>query len=394
VVLEKLIFMKKILHYFRNRRESLISQIVILSALFGFTAGIVGQTVTDAYLDPWKQDYINAPLLDEDQINQGIPELRRVTRFLGTEQDLAINQAVQKAKPALVGVYAKKNTAGVGLLQQLYTPTEILGNGFLLTNDGWLVTHASAIGSRKENQLAVVYKQKAYDVSKVILDESTGVIFLKTNINNASVAVLGDSNEAFEGQLMVALGVYNVQVSTISSIGYPPALSNQDFVLSSDQFAKKIALADILSSSFSASPVVNLAGEVVGIITEVDNESLPSLVPINQFRSIMLDVLRDSEIIRPVLGISYIDLAHASGLQVSRPDNIIAGALVYQQPIVGTPASNAGIKANDIIISANQEPLSEQLSLAQIILQYQPGDEIDFEIFRNGELIQVTAVLE
>jgi len=193
---------------------------------------------------------------------------------------------------------------------------------------------------------------------------------------------------------MVALGVYNVQVSTISSIGYPPALSNQDFVLSSDQFDKKIALADVLSSSFSASPVVNLAGEVVGIITEVDNESLTSVVPINQFRSIMLDVLRDSEIIRPVLGISYIDLAHASGLQISRPDNIIAGALVYQQPIAGTPASNAGINASDIIISVNQEPLSEQLSLAQIILQYQPGDDVDLEIFRNGELIQVTAVLE
>src|SRR3989344_5986282 len=82
-----------------------ISEVVIVSVVFGFAAGIVGQIVADVYIDPWSTYDAREPDVNQAAV---IPELRRTTRFLGIQQDIAVQQALRQNRLSVVGVYQKK----------------------------------------------------------------------------------------------------------------------------------------------------------------------------------------------------------------------------------------------------------------------------------------------
>src|SRR3989339_811417 len=99
--------------FFKNRKNKIgntnrfISQVVVLAVIFGFFAGVVGQIFADVYLDPWPDGLIKLPGDNQDN-PLNVPELRRVKRFLGIEQDFEVEKSIRQALPAMVGVYLKK----------------------------------------------------------------------------------------------------------------------------------------------------------------------------------------------------------------------------------------------------------------------------------------------
>src|SRR3989344_9353067 len=113
----------------KKGEKRLISEVVILSVIFGLAAGIVGQIITDVYIDPFSQDYFYQNINTNQSIIE-IPELRRVKRFLGIEQDFEVNKSVKQALPNLIGIYLKKPPSQ-DILNQIYLSQDLLGNGFI-----------------------------------------------------------------------------------------------------------------------------------------------------------------------------------------------------------------------------------------------------------------------
>jgi len=181
-------FIGKLKTIFDQKKQTrrIISEVVILSVVFGFAAGVVGQLVADVYLDPWRLYDVQAP---DDGQPVVVPELQRTKRFLGIEQDFQVEQALRQNSATVVGFYRLKH--GADVLTQLYQPSELLGNGMLLTSDGWIVTHQAALGDLKAEQLAVVYRNQAFSVLSAVADKMTGVVFLKIAVNNLPVIILG-----------------------------------------------------------------------------------------------------------------------------------------------------------------------------------------------------------
>lgn len=384
----------KLSKLFKKGDKPFISQIIILSAVFGFGAGLVGQIFADAYLDPWQEIYVNQSLNANQNPVPPVPELKRVKRFLGIQQDFEVNSAVLKTASALAGIYPKK-PAGGNLLNQIYLAKDLLNSGFVLTSDGWLVSYGKNLAAVKIDQLAVVVKNKVYAVENIIVDKTTGIVFLKIAANNLSVMTLGDSEESALGQLHLALnGLGETVVTTIKNNAFLPAGSPRlgeagSQTMSSERYDKQILLADRLSPNYLGGPLINLAGEIIGVVKESSSEQdLAAAIPVNQFRPVIEGILKNNKISRPFAGINYFDLSLVVGLDQSLSQGLDKGALVYQNPKAKTPAALAGLKANDIIVSLDGQPLNKAGGLVDLIQPYRPGDEITLEILREGKTVK------
>ncbi|MFA6410066.1 MAG: S1C family serine protease [Candidatus Buchananbacteria bacterium] len=383
------------MNLFKKQKEQFISQVVILSMIFGFTAGIVGQIVADVYIDPWKESYVNESLANtNNNLLVNIPELKKVQKFLGIQQDFEVDKSVTKVSPSVVGIYLKKTTAP-NQSNPAYLPKDLQANGFVLTSDGWLVSYGKALSSVKKEQLVAVYDQKVFTIQNRVIDPVTGVVFLKITANNLAVATLGDSTELISGQLALTVNDFDeVTVLNIKNNKYQPNLAGTNLV-SADTDSRSILTDSALADGYLGSPLVNLGGEVVGLVREVDSKSnLTTVIPINQFRFVILGVLRSGVVSRPTLGVSYLDLSTAIGLDQSLTKGLSRGALIYQKPKEKTPAGLAGLQVNDIIVSLDSQTVAKNSSLTDLLQQYQAGDKVTLEIIQSdGKTVKKVVTL-
>ena len=373
--------------FFEQKRQQLISEIVILSAIFGFAGGIVGELVADVYLDPWHNSYLTNSAVNSDPT---VSELKPVKRIIASDQDFAIYQAVQKISPAILGIYQKKPTT-TNVLNQIYLPGSLLGNGIILTNDGWLATVNAAIAGKRADQLTLVHGQKIFPVTKIVSDKISQVIFLKIDANNLPVATLGDSDEILAGQVVVNLNSVNeVKVNSIKNPDYYFISSASSLVLTSEEYGKSILLENLATDGFMGSPLFNLDGEVIGLVNQINQQALIS--PVNHFRFLLKEVLKNQLVKRPYLGVTYLDLTQTLGLDQALRQNREAGALIYQL-VNNSPAQQFGLEKNDIILSVENQTIDQENNLAELIQQYQICDEINLEILRAGKVINKKVIL-
>ena len=358
-----------------------------MAAIIGFVSGVVGQIVADVYIDPFAGSSTGLPVVAQDGVT--IPELKRVKRFLGIQQDFEVNNAVNLTLPALAALYPARTSQALTATNQVSRPRERLGTAVILTSDGWLLTHQSAVLSTASADLAVVIGNQTFEVSQIISDAMAGVTFIKISATNLPVVVLGDSGELFSGQLVIAINASG-EVA-VTNVLDPESLAGSladGVAVSTEQFSRRV-LVGTTDAGDSGSGVgylsrgvvwggllVNVAGELVGI---VDGKNSVTAVAVNQFRPVILNVLRSGIVKRPYFGGTYIDLARVAGI-TNQPNR---GALVVSMPLRNSPAADADIQPGDIIISINDQAIDQQNGLTEIIQQYQSGDDITVTVQRG-----------
>jgi len=372
---------------FKNRERKLVSEVVVLSVIFGFAAGMVGQIFADVYINPWGDTgAIQATNTNQDLSR--IPELKKVKKFLGIQQDFEVSKSVEQNAASVVGIYLKK-AASKDYLNDIYLSQDLKGNAFILTTDGWMVTHQSVVGNFKKEQLVVFYGGKVLAIDKLVVDSATGVAFIKVVSDNLPVVVLGDSDEIDYGQLVLMLdAVDEVVVANIKSFNRNEVDLAKNLIYSSEVYNDYLVLQDEVGRYFLGSPLINLGGEVIGVVSSIDqNNKLIKIVPINQFKNIISGVLRSGAVKRVYLGVNYLDLSTVVGLSDNLTHGLNQGALVVGSILKNSPAGQADIKINDIILNVQGEQVDGNKKLTSIIQQYNPGDKVNIEIMRGKEKI-------
>jgi len=379
---------------FKKFKDQLVSEVVIVSIIFGFSAGVAGQIVADVYINPWEIDGLSLSNTNENS-TLAVPELQRVKKFVGIEQDFEVNKTVTKIYPALCGVYLKKAESG-GALSRVYLPGELQATGLIFTSDGWIMTYDPALATYKKEQLQISVSQKLYDADALVYDKLTGVWFIKISANNLPVVALGDSAEAAAGQLAVTLNAgSDAAVLNIQNPEFIFLENANSLAAPAEQFRKIINFTSALKGNYAGGPVANLDGEIIGIIKDIgDQKKVASAIPINQVRPAALNVLRSKQVKRPFLGVTYLDLAKAPGLPAVLSQGLSAGALIYQNPKAKSPAALAGLKINDIIVSVDNQRLDQNTDLTDVIMQYSPQAKVRLEIRRAGKTESIDATLE
>jgi serine protease Do len=150
----------------------------------------------------------------------------------------------------------------------------------------------------------------------------------------------------------------------------------------------------------SGGPLINLAGQVIGItslkLVEQEIEGIGFAIPIEDAMKYMDELEKGVAIARPVLGVQLLNLDETYSLFYSdiRVDKSIENGAVIQSVISGTSASEAGLKKGDVIIQIGNVKIDNKAELRYQLYKYNVGDKVKFVYYRDGKTNEIIITLK
>lgn len=354
--------------------------------------GVVGGAVTlSGWMVAYNQGWVALPQ------NGGVVNTNSTTNnYTGgtviNEGELTVEGAAKKVVPAVVAISGTDNVRTVfGTMKQSSG-----GSGFIVRSDGLIVTNKHVVSSDTAQYKVTLESGKSYDATIQARDPGTDLALVKINATGLPTVELGDSGKVSLGQNVIAvgntLGEYQNTVTTGIISGLDRSITASDGAGASEKLDGLIQTDAAINPGNSGGPLVNMYGQVVGINTAVDTQaqSVGFAIPINSVKDQIQTVSFGGEISRPKLGVRYIPITQsfadansldaAEGALVARGQNYTDVAV---QP--GGPADLAGIKEGDILLTINNEKITETNGLSTILQKYKPGDTITIKLERQGQ---------
>jgi len=272
-------------------------------------------------------------------------------------------------------------------------PTQASGTGFIISNDGYIVTNNHVV--ENERTLTVIFSDgKKADASLTGTDSSSDLAVLKVNGQMPSVVNWGSSTSLQPGQLVVAIGSALGDFRNSVTAGVVSGV-NRNIGPGYEQMIQTDAA---INHGNSGGPLLNSSGQVVGVNTAVLTSSgngdiaqgLGFAIPSDLAKSVVDQLTKNGKVTRPFLGISYQTVT--PGLGSFNDLGVDSGALV-QDVSAGSPAAKAGILKGDVITAVDGVKIDDSHPLPLIMSSKAPGDTVTLTIFRNGKETSVKATL-
>lgn len=274
-----------------------------------------------------------------------------------------------------------------------------IGSGFIISQDGLVITNKHVVGDSQAEYTVLTNDDKTYTVERIYRDPLNDLAILKINATGLKPLELGDSTKIKLGQLVVAIGTPLGEFTNTVTSGIVSGLgrgitAGSPFEGSVEKLNNVIQTDAAINPGNSGGPLLNSAGQVIGINTAVASEgqNIGFAIPV----SIVQELIKTFEnqggnFERPYIGVRYqmIDRATAIRLEVAE------GAYVIEV-LENSPAAKADIQLEDIITTIDGKKVqgNDDQSLAKIITGKKIGDKLQLRIWRSGETIEKTVTLE
>ena len=336
-----------------------------------------------------------------------------------TEESVVI-EVVDKVTPSVVTVsvqassdqsnlFEPNNPFGFpGRSQEQSNEPRNIGSGFIVGNDGMIVTNKHVVSDRSTSYIVITNNNKQYKVQKIYRDPLNDIAILKINPadnvgNSIKTLELGDSNSLKVGQMAIAIGTslgeFNNTVTTgvISGLGRG-ITAGSPFEGFAERLDNVIQTDAAINPGNSGGPLLNSAGQVIGVNTAVSSngQNIGFALPINVIKDSLKNFNETGQFNRPFLGIAYQMISREAALR-----NEVAEGAYVQQVVQGSAADKADIQEGDIITQMDGQKLqAEKTEIAGIIAKKKIGDTITLTVFREnsssgqGETVDLTATLE
>jgi serine protease Do len=381
----------------RNKTAQLV--FVVTAVILIFIAGSVGGVGGVLFFSANNGEF--AKKLGINFKNLTIPTTS--TQKIVVEESNAIIDAANKVSDAVVSITLKKTVTDI--FGQQYQ-SEGAGSGFIITSDGLILTNKHVVSDTAAKYAVVTKDGKTYDAVVQSLDPINDLAVIKIEARNLPVVELGDSEQLKVGQWVVAIGNALGQFQNTVTAGVISAKDRK--IEASDQSGQgQETLSNLLQTDTainqgnSGGPLVNLAGQVIGINTAVaaGAQGIGFAIPVNSAKSAIDSIKKTGRIIRPYLGVRYFEITPA----IAKENNLSVnyGALVQRGKgltsfavVPGSPADKAGLVENDIIIEVNGEKIDETHTLIDLVQKYQVGEDIKIKIMSKGQEKEVKVKLE
>lgn len=333
---------------------------------------------------------------------------------VGTNQKILNEESVvidvaEKASPAVVTVSIKTPQQRViefspffGLRQGLRGGQEQdIGTGFIVSEDGLVLTNKHVVSDTKATYKVITNDNKEYEVKEISRDPSNDIAILKINPSDhpdkkLKVLELGDSSNLKVGQFVIAIGTalgefrHTVTTGVVSGLGrgivagsvYEGYVERLDNVIQTDA---------AINPGNSGGPLLNSAGQVIGINVAVAQgaQNIGFAIPVNVIKDSLGKFKQTGRFpAKPFLGVRYQMIDEKTAIMNGVPK----GAYVVDV-VSGSPAEEAGVKVDDIIVKIDDKKLDSDNALADVIASKKPGDNVSIEIWRDGQNINLTATL-
>lgn len=230
-------------------------------------------------------------------------------------------------------------------------------------------------------------------------DSWTDLAVLSIDADHVDTALeFGDSDNLTVGEPAIAIGsplgtefASSVTSGIISGVDRTvPVDTNGDGQLDWEMTALQTDAA--INPGNSGGPLINIAGQVVGInsmkISSSTVEGMGFAIPSNDALNIINDLEQNGEVVRPYLGVTMLDLSLISRTQqadeLNLPEDVNDGVVVTRVAN-GSPAAEAGLGPADVIVSFDGQPITDSVTLRQMLYETEVGQSVEIEYYRNGE---------
>jgi len=356
-----------------------LSRIFRSSFVQGLVGGILGGALIIWVMSPWLGDNIINTIETEQKLT--------------LSEDSAVIEAVNKVSPSVVNIVSNKNVVSIfgGVYEQVGG-----GTGFVIRDNGLIVTNRHVVSDEQADYTVVTSGGENYKAQVVAKDPFNDLAVVKIDASGLTVAELGDSDALVVGQKVVAIGNALGEYQNTVTAGVVSAVNR--VIVAGDGEGMTERLEGVIQTDAginpgnSGGPLVNMAGQVIGINTAIDQDGreISFAIPVNSVKSAIESVLSTGSIKRPMLGIRYIhitkEFAALNNMEIEQGALVIRGDGQGELAVIpGGPADLAGIKENDIILSIDGKEITEDRGIINILRDYQPGDIVEVKVYRSGQ---------
>ena len=271
------------------------------------------------------------------------------------------------------------------------------GSGFLISNDGYIVTNNHVIvggpaGDAVDRVTVTLFDGKEFEAEIVGRDPSSDVALLKIRATGLPFVKMADSKKSRVGDWVIAIGNPLGLGNTVTA-GIISALQRN--IGAGGAYDRFIQTDTAINPGNSGGPLFNLKGEVVGInnrlISPVGaNIGVGFAIPAEEAIPVIESLKKGVRPERGYLGISITpvgeDLADALGLEKNRGEFVA-------RVVAGEAGDKAGLKEGDIVLRVDSREVSPEATLSYIVANIKPGTRIPLDILREGKPLKLNAVV-
>jgi len=346
-----------------------------------------------------KQGYFNSKLLEDFLPKESLSLSEKTLKV--TSEESAVVAAVKRALPSVVTVAILPESGNnelyfnpfdpfgsFGYSQSETEPTEeSIGSGFVVDKNGVIVTNKHVVSS--EGQYTVITNNNQRYVAKDILrDPLNDIAIIKIEATNLTPLTLADSDSLSLGQIAIAIGTplgefkNTVTTGVVSGLGRGITAGSpyEGFVEKLDNVIQTDAA---INPGNSGGPLLNSAGEVIGVNTAVSQEgqNIGFAIPANLIKEVLANYNSSGgRISRPFLGVRYKVIDRETAVMNELPE----GAYVIEV-VEDSNAAEAGIKRGDVISKIDSKKITEENDITELIRQKKVGDSIKLELWSEGK---------
>lgn len=299
-------------------------------------------------------------------------------------------QAIRKVDPAVVSVVSElRKDAPVRV--PLGAPRRGIGSGVIVSPDGLIITNHHVV-EYAESIVVGLADGRERTGEVVGVDPRTDIAVLKIDATDLPIATFGDSDLLEVGDWTLAIGSPFGLGHTVTS-GILSARGRADMQITDyEDFLQTDAA---MNPGNSGGPLVNLAGEVIGINTAISARGgawtgIGFAVPSNIAWDVYEQLSTTGRVARGYLGVVIRDLTpdDAQSQELENTD----GALV-EDVDPGSPAQEAGVLAGDVVLALDDRPIRSMRELRSLTATMRPGQRVVIDLSRDGERVELTATL-
>jgi len=261
------------------------------------------------------------------------------------------------------------------------------GAGFVIDPEGFILTNEHLVGGSSRVRVRLS-DGREYRATAVGGDTRTDLFLLKIDARGLPAVTLGDSDRLRVGDWVVAIGNplsfdHTVTVGVVSSKG------RKIFDASFDAYIQTDAA---INPGNSGGPLLNAAGEVVGISAAVSREGqgIGFAIPINVAKDVVAELRKHGRVSRGYLGVQLENLDRDLAGLLAVPD--AQGALVLEV-LPGGAGALAGLKRYDVVRQVARRAIVDSDAFIRQVSATAPGTEIELEIWRDGRSLTTRARL-
>lgn len=304
--------------------------------------------------------------------------------------ETAIEKSIENVYDAVVTIESYKNNQNIGS-----------GTGFVYktdTKNGYILTNHHVINGADKVEV-ILTNNEVVEVKMLGSDSYTDLAVLSIEKDKViKTATLGNSDDIKLGATVFTVG--SPMGSDYSGSITRGIISGKDRTIENDSVITKVIQTDAaINPGNSGGPLVNLAGEVIGItsmkLAQEEIEGMGFAIPINDAKTYVESLEKGEKISRPQMGVSLINVSDRYSLFVYgiNIDSNITSGVVVAEVSKNSSAEKAGLEKGDVITKFDNNDVTSVSKLRYYLYQYKIGDKIKVTYIRDGKTKETTMEL-